>query len=211
MARPLRRSGVCWHSSASQRLYALAPASMRSGGSPRASTRPAPNGAPMLPVAASGPGKITSAVTPSLSSSLSRFGASQPQRSPPSCRLSSPSSWPNHSSWNSSSPPIEIGLAQLVLRDEPLPLLERLVERLAVLRVEELAVVRGLRAGVAVGRDDQVVLHGQPPGCQTFVGACRRNAMLAAPSGMASSPAITASTGGPNCAASGSSWSRSKP
>ena len=66
--------------------------------------KPAPNGAPMLPVAASGPGNTTSAATPSLSSSLSRVAASQPPRSPISWRLLPSSSSPNHSSWNSSSP-----------------------------------------------------------------------------------------------------------
>ena len=53
---------------------------------------------------------------------------------------------------------------ELVLGDEALTLLQRLVEGLPVLRVEELAIVRGLRAGVAVGRDDQVrVRHHRLP------------------------------------------------
>ena len=56
------------------------------------------------------------------------------------------------------------GARELVLGDEPGPLLQRLVERVAKLGVEELAVVRSLRPGVAVGRDDQVwVRHHRPP------------------------------------------------
>ena len=93
-----------------------------------------------------------------------------------------------------------------------LPLGELVVEVVAVLRVEEVAVHGRVRARVAVGRDDDVVRpRSSPLGCQTFAGACSRNAMLAAPSGTASSPAVTSSTRGPNCAASGASCSRSKP
>ena len=95
----------------------------------------------MLPVAASGPGNTTSAVTPSLSSSLSRVAASQPPRSPISWRLLPSSSSPNHSSLNSSSPVngIEPGRGAPLI-DQGLALGELLVEVGAELGVEVLGV-----------------------------------------------------------------------
>ena len=121
---------------------------------------PAPNGAPMVPVAASGPGNTTSPATPSLSSSLSRVAASQPPRRPISWRLLPSSSSPNHSSLNSSSPmkcdprrrPRRASMRALALG-------ELLVEVVEVLGVEVVAVHGRVRAGVAVGRDHDVVLH----------------------------------------------------
>ena len=56
--RPARRSGLSWQSSAAHRLYARAPASRCSGLWVATGLKPAPNGAPMVPVAASGPGNI---------------------------------------------------------------------------------------------------------------------------------------------------------
>ena len=131
--------------------------------------KPAPKGAPILPVTASGPGKTTSPVTPSADSSSSRFLASQPPRSPSSCRLLPSSSSPNHSSWNSSLPGehVVVGAEALAahLLHERVAFGELVVEAVAVLRVEVLAVHRRVGPRVAVGRDDEVALrHCVSPG-----------------------------------------------
>ena len=157
---PARRSGLSWHSSAAHRLYARAPARRCSGSRVATGLNPAPNGAPMVPVAASGPGNTTSAATPSLSSSLSRVAASHPPRRPISWRLLPSSSSPNHSSLNSSSPmncvPSASRGAASMMR---LALGELLVEVVAELGVEVVAVHGRVRPRVAVGRDHDVVLR----------------------------------------------------
>ena len=74
-ARPRRRPGARGRpaqSSASQRLWARAPASSSSGAMSPVEPRPAPNGADVPTVTASASGKMTSPATPSASSSLSR-------------------------------------------------------------------------------------------------------------------------------------------
>src|SRR4029077_11219731 len=142
---------------------------------------------------------------------------------------------------------LEVGVAGEVSRgdgrgaallEHPLAFGELLVEIGPEPGVEELTVRGRVRAGVAVGRDDEVVRHGQPPGsprcgqlatasttgrfraavraappgrAQTLAGACSRNAMLAAPSGTTSRPAITSSTRGPKRSARGAHSARAQP
>ena len=163
--RPARRSGLSLQISAAHRLYARAPASRCSGSIVATGLNPAPNGAPIVPVAASGPGNITSPVTPSLSSSSSRLVASHAPRMPISWRLLPSSSSPNHSSLNSASP-----------MNGDMPAASRRSSMRAwrwasstsksswYSGVEEVLVDGRVRARVAVGRDDDVVLHGAPPG-----------------------------------------------
>ena len=164
--RPARRSGLSWQSSAAHRLYARAPASRCSGPFVATGLKPAPNGAPMR----AGGGVGTGEHRPRRSRRRCRapcraWSASQPPRRPISWRLLPSSSSPNHSSLNSSSPMNgrrARGLAALV--DERLALGELVVEVVVVLGVEVVAVDGRVRARVAVGRDDDVVLHGAPPG-----------------------------------------------
>ena len=90
-ATPTRRSGLSAHSSASQRLCALAPSITSTGSLSPDEPSPAPNGVPDTPPtpAASASGKITSQATPSPSSSLSRMLASHEPRMPPWSSISS--------------------------------------------------------------------------------------------------------------------------
>ena len=83
-ATPARRSGLSWHSSASHRLWARAPANSSSPGVEPLAPSPAPNGAEAPPLTESASGKMTSPATPSASSSLSRRAASHPPRRPSS-------------------------------------------------------------------------------------------------------------------------------
>src|SRR5687767_14727727 len=63
-ATPARRSGLALHSSASQRLWARAPAMSSSMGVSPPAAKPAPNGADAPEVTASASGKMTSPTTP---------------------------------------------------------------------------------------------------------------------------------------------------
>ena len=95
MATPARRSGLVAHSSASQRLWARAPAITSGPSVAPVAPNPAPKGADAPPLTASESGKITSPATPSASSSKSRRAASHPPRRPSAFSRS-------HSSANSS-------------------------------------------------------------------------------------------------------------
>ncbi len=89
-AMPPWRSGLRAHISARNRLWARAPAKASSGSAMAPAERPAPNGGEAMPVMASASANITSAVTPSASSSLSRCSMSQAPRSPSSLSVSQP-------------------------------------------------------------------------------------------------------------------------
>jgi hypothetical protein len=112
---------------------------------------PALNGAEAPPPSTSASGKITSAAMPSLSSSASRVVGSYEASFPPSPVSSSQSSRNFACSSDAASRITELQ-GQLGL--------EVAVERLAVLRVDVVAVRLAGRAGVGVGRDDEVAVHG---------------------------------------------------
>ena len=148
IATPARRNGLSEQSSASQRLWACAPARRSSGSRSPPCPSPAPKGADAPEVTASASGKMTSPATPSASSSLSRRAASQPPRKPSSLSRS-------HASANSS---LRMPRArELVLERGPRALL--FVEGVVVLRVEPVPVLQVREPGVAVGRNDHVPLH----------------------------------------------------
>ena len=150
------------HSSASQRLWARAPAISNSTGMSPPALSPAPNGADAPAVTASASGKMTSPTTPSASSSLSRRDASHPPRRPFLVVVV----------------PL---LGELFVEDAALRELhhagaieEALIERVAELGVEPLAVLLVGQPGVAVRRDHEVAVHrAQPPSSLMYVGFSR--------------------------------------
>ena len=89
-AMPPWRSGLRLHISARKRLWARAPAKASSGSVMDPAERPAPNGGEDIPVIASASANITSAVTPSASSSLSRWSMSHAPRRPSAFSVSHP-------------------------------------------------------------------------------------------------------------------------
>ena len=89
-AMPPWRSGLRLHISARKRLCARAPAKASSGSAMAPAESPAPKGGEAMPVMASASANMTSAVTPSASSSLSRWSMSQAPRRPSSLSVSQP-------------------------------------------------------------------------------------------------------------------------
>ncbi len=157
---PARRSGLSWQSSAAHRLYARAPASRWSGPFVATGLKPAPNGAPILPVAGVGTGEHHLAGN-GVVVELLVAGRSVP--------ASAQADLVEAVALLVLAEPLFL---ELVVTDEVLPcssgasivddalaLGELLVEVVEILRVEVVAVHGRIRAGVAVGRDHDVVLH----------------------------------------------------
>ena len=209
-AAPQRRSGLCWHSSASQRLCARAPAMPSSGSVSPDRPSPVPNGAQVRDSTASASGKMTSPAMPSASSSWSRLSASQPAFSASPC-----------SAYQESAKSL-LRTPRLVISSSAMPRSdEELIERGVVLALQIRAVGRGRQPGVAVGRDDQIGIHEMPLSWQlTIMHADQAAPVKPTKAGQRSascgtSPTVsgraTSSTVGPTRAACGASASRSKP